>query len=279
MSGYVKMSADEWEPEHYRGAWSPENRAPRWWAFMDCSWSVDRLKVPSVSEMAAAWGWSKSSAYDLLQEVLAFNIATGDCSPEDVARLTHLRRRPRDYAIVNGSDDDSLFEMPGPLTHADVVARAVRWLRGHHKCSVTFAEFSTSAPLIPDAIGWRLSWSVLVEAKVSRSDFRADADKLIHSVPDSYPGQERWYLTSPNLVRPEEIPGEWGLAEVGARSVRIVKPAARDWGMHIHHIASRSYAETPYLLSAIRRHELGVKWLPDVARFESVSAAKARGSE
>jgi len=35
-------------------------------------------------------------------------------------------------------------------------------------------------------------------------------------------------------------------------------------------------AGVPYLLSAVRRHQIGARWLDAAARFESVDQAKAR---
>jgi hypothetical protein len=149
-----------------------------------------------------------------------------------------------------------------PDSHADLVRYAVRWLRGHHRCSVVFAEISTSAPLIPDAIGWRRGWSILVECKTSRSDFHADRHKLVHRHPENAPGQERWYLVPLGLVRRSEVPEGWGLAEVRAGRVhRVVNPPPAT----LRH--ERMRMEMDLLLSAVRRHELGVEWRHEQARF------------
>lgn len=80
------------------------------------------------------------------------------------------------------------------MTHSDLVILAAIWLRKHHRCSVVLTEIVSRSDIIPDAIGWRVDgrWSVLVECKVSRSDFRRDRSKRIHLDPESAPGQERW---------------------------------------------------------------------------------------
>ena len=49
------------------------------------------------------------------------------------------------------------------MTHDQLVERAVKWLRGKHKCSVVFAEIVTSARAVPDAIGFTGWGCVLVE--------------------------------------------------------------------------------------------------------------------
>ena len=69
VSGYFRMSADEWEPEHYRSRWTPENRAPRWWAWADCAWYIDRRRLPAARKLAEHWGWTKSSAYAFARSV------------------------------------------------------------------------------------------------------------------------------------------------------------------------------------------------------------------
>lgn len=164
--------------------------------------------------------------------------------------------------------------------HDILVQRAVRWLRGHHRCRVVLAEIvCQSVPMIPDAIGWNGDgrWSVLVECKTSRADFRADADKPYRRAgrgkDDEHPGQERWFMTPPGLLKLEELPEGWGLAEVGDKSVRIVMPAAQ----HAHvRYAMRWRYEMSMLEAAVRRHELGVKFSQKTAKFEPWSSRGER---
>ena len=223
-------------------------------------------KAPSAREVRRVTGFGNGRTRTLIEEAWTWAGENGaDRPPPIVARAA--------LADID-NEDGNLFELPGPLTHADVVARAVRWLRGHHACRAVYAEISTYERVNPDAIGFRkpaggsCAWSVLIEAKVSRSDFRADREKIIHRCPDLCPGQERWYLTPPNLLRAAEIPAGWGLAEVGARSVRIVLPAP---------IApsspGRAHADMGILLSVVRRHEVGARWFDGLAKFEPYYAA------
>lgn len=196
----------------------------------------------------------------------------------------------------------SLFP-PAPLTHTDLVDRAVRWLRSFHKCSHAFGELSTRLSYIPDAIGWVWEYSILVECKTSRSDFFADRKKLIHANPDAWPGEERWYLTPPGLVRPEEVPDGWYLAEVQTRGVHVVthppiapftSPLAWDpawgpepkrpnpattpgrWVRERNH--ERAAAGLSLLLSALRRHEIGVPFDAARGRFETFAERERKGA-
>lgn len=237
------------------------------WIYMIGRWV--RGEDPSVREFVdrLGWGWERTARE--YQEARAWSIAAGNPVPDSVrARVIGAsRERPPE----EGDEDFTGVT----LTHAEVVQRAVRWLRNQHNCKAVFAEIVTYERVNPDAIGFRKSagavssWSVLVEAKISRSDFRADREKVIHRLPDSCPGQERWYLTPPNMVRPEEVPEGWGLAECGKRSVRIVKPAPIG-----AFSVERAHADMGILLSAVRRHECGAKWFEETARFEPYSATR-----
>lgn len=161
------------------------------------------------------------------------------------------------------------------MTHAELVQRAVKWLKSTAKCPIVFAEIVTAGAVWechPDAIGWRRGrWSLLVECKVSRSDFYADRKKPIHLDPERLPGQQRWYMTPPGLVRVGELPDDWGLLECRETHVSVVHPANEK-----PFSDSRAAVEVPILLSALRRAELGVNWDEDAGRFETIVAQKQR---
>jgi hypothetical protein len=148
--------------------------------------------------------------------------------------------------------------MDDPLTHAELVERAERWLRKTRGCSVVLTEMTSTLYETPDAIGWRVSerWSILVEAKADRRDFLRDQGKPHRGGVGL--GQERWYLTPPGIVMPEEAPDGWGLLEAHTKTVRTVlrsprcpqRGAIRDQPVDLAVLAN----ETPLLLSALRRH-------------------------
>lgn len=137
------------------------------------------------------------------------------------------------------------------LDHAALCWRAARWLRHHHGCQVVAVEpRSLRTREQPDTIGWRgTGWSVLVEVKTSRSDFKRDAEKRFRH-PDSRVagmGQERWYLTPPGLVQPGEVPAGWGLVEARGRVLRVVVPVPRSaWDPQRHQ------QEIPLLMSMLQ---------------------------
>lgn len=139
------------------------------------------------------------------------------------------------------------------MTHADLCKRAGAWLRGRHKCCVVAVEPRTmKTGEQPDAIGWTsYGWSVLVEVKVSRSDFLRDRHKP-HRQTGTGMGQERWYLAPPGVLRAEDMPDGWGLAEAHERMVRVVKPAAST-GVMDH---ARFRWEVGLLLSLVQRERM-----------------------
>lgn len=148
------------------------------------------------------------------------------------------------------------------MTHRLLVQIAARWLSATRGCSLVLTEFvCAGATETPDAIGWRISqgWSILVECKTSRADFRADAAKLSRTSREHSIGQERWYLTQPGLLRAEEIPQDWGLLETGAKICVVVRcPAGPVVGDRCPRglIDRRVQAnELPFLLSVYRRKE------------------------
>lgn len=109
------------------------------------------------------------------------------------------------------------------MTHADLVKRAASWLRRTKGCGVVLTEHTTGEEF-PDAIGYRRGGSIMVECKVSRSDFFADQKKPSRQRGQAErPAWQCWYLTPPGLLKPDELQPWWGLLEAGDRLVRVVK--------------------------------------------------------
>lgn len=109
--------------------------------------------------------------------------------------------------------------------HDALVQLAVKWLklpmsRGGPGCQVAFSEARNGFKdgEIPDAIGYRAGvWdegTVLVEVKVSRADFLADAKKPHRMNPAMGVGLYRYYMAPQGMIKPEELPSKWGLIEV-----------------------------------------------------------------
>ncbi len=112
------------------------------------------------------------------------------------------------------------------MTHAQLVRLAEAWLRRCYRCGVILSEQSCSSGETPDVIGWKGKCrSVVVECKVSRADFLADAQKPWRKDPSIALGCERLYAVPAGLISCDELPPGWGLLEVRGRKLQLaVKP-------------------------------------------------------
>jgi hypothetical protein len=140
------------------------------------------------------------------------------------------------------------------MTHAQLVEKAVEWLRSY-RCGVVLSEQACVSGEMPDAIGWkRASHSVLIECKLSRADFLADRDKPFRQKQESGLGCERFYLTLPALLQAKDLPPGWGLLEVRKRKVEVIQRSARD----LRTAAGLAY-EMNLLLASLRRVEVRIE--------------------
>jgi hypothetical protein len=163
------------------------------------------------------------------------------------------------------------------LTHAELVARAERWLRNTRRCGVVLCEPAGAPKEQPDAIGWRgttFHVSIAVECKVSRSDFLADARKPVRIRPGLGVGRLRYYLVPTGLVGPDEVPAGWGLLHADARCIRVAREASR-WGTDQEGYGAALRAELGILLSELRKVQIvraGGTLLPSRAASRIVTA-------
>jgi hypothetical protein len=164
-------------------------------------------------------------------------------------------KRPSHFRSLETPDTTVLSRLaeswtPELMTHAQLVERAVRWLRSY-RCGVVLSEQACVSGEMPDAIGWkRANDSVLVECKVTRADFLADRGKPFRQKPEQGVGSERFYLTPPALVKPEELPSGWGLLELRGGRVEVIRNSAKN----LRSAAGLRY-EMNLLLASLRRVE------------------------
>lgn len=143
-----------------------------------------------------------------------------------------------------------------PMTHLQLVRMAEQWLRRKYRCGIVLSEQSCASGETPDVIGWKNSCrSVLIECKISRSDFLADREKPWRKQPETGMGCERYYLTPRGLISPQELPKGWGLLESKAREITMVVKA--------HRQSQRAEAglmwEMNLLLASLRRVEVRIE--------------------
>ncbi len=161
------------------------------------------------------------------------------------------------------------------MTHAKLVALAVKWLRSY-RCGVVLSEQACVSGEMPDAIGWKKAChSVLVESKVSRADFLADRDKPFRQKPELGVGCERYYLTPRGLLGSEELPAGWGLLEVCGREIERIKASAKNLRS-----ATGFQNEMNLLLASLRRVEIRIEpeSITDFLKWKNRMAEYNRGS-
>jgi hypothetical protein len=161
------------------------------------------------------------------------------------------------------------------MTHAQLVAKAVYWLR-RYRCGVVLSEQACASGEMPDAIGWKSAChSVLVECKVTRSDFLADRAKPFRVKPEQGVGCERFYLVPVGLLRPEELPQGWGLIELRQNKIETVHPSAKNL-----RTATGFRCEMNLLLASLRRVEVRVEpqSITDFLKWKNRMAEYNRGA-
>ena len=80
----------------------------------------------------------------------------------------HGEKPPKDF--FNKSDVSK-------LTHAELVTMGARWLRYNKNCNIIIEEPATAGFVKPDVMGFQIYSSMMIEVKVSKSDFLADKKK------------------------------------------------------------------------------------------------------
>jgi hypothetical protein len=161
------------------------------------------------------------------------------------------------------------------MTHAQLVDRAVRWLRGY-RCGVVLSEQACVSGEMPDAIGWKQAChSVLVECKLTRADFLADRAKPFRVKPEKGVGSERFYLTPPALVKTQELPEGWGLLELRRGRIEVMNPSAKNL-----RTATGFRYEMNLLLASLRRVEVRIEpqSITDFLKWKNRMAEYNRGA-
>ena len=161
------------------------------------------------------------------------------------------------------------------MTHAQLVERAVRWLRSYG-CGVVLSEQACVSGEMPDAIGWkRANHSVLVECKVTRGDFLADRAKPFRQKQEKGVGSERFYLTPAALVKVEELPAGWGLLELNRGQIEMRHASAKN----LRTAVGLRY-EMNLLLASLRRVEVRIEpqSITDFLKWKNRMAEYNRGT-
>jgi len=100
------------------------------------------------------------------------------------------------------------------MTHKELVQVAYKWLLKNGGVGFAFKELYSTAAEIPDVIGFDSWKSVVIEVKVSRSDFLNDKKKK-HRAKGM--GNYRLFCCPTGLIKMEELPDKWGLIYVNEK--------------------------------------------------------------
>ena len=150
------------------------------------------------------------------------------------------------------------------LTHRDLCLLAGKWLRKPGRirpvsCPYVAIELVTATQERPDVFGWNYWATVLIEVKVSRSDFLADAKKTFRQNPEEGVGAFRYYCSPSGIIREEDLPENWGLLWVEGGEIIIIKEASRQ--------QPNAQTEVAILSSIMRREGIKGK-LFDYRKYE-----------
>jgi len=161
------------------------------------------------------------------------------------------------------------------MTHVQLVAQAVRWLRSRG-CGVVLSEQACVSGEMPDAIGWkRACHSIVVECKISRPDFLADRAKPWRQKPETGVGCERYYLVPAGLVQPHELPRGWGLLAYRNRKIEVICESEKNFRRPV----GFEY-EMNLLLASLRRVEIRIEpqSITDFLKWKNRMAEYNRGA-
>lgn len=132
-----------------------------------------------------------------------------------------------------------------PNMHTVLIEQAAAWLQ-RKQCYAVITDMASGTSETPDAIGWHGSkCSMLIECKASRSDFLADRFKPFRRMPERGMGRFRYFAAPAGMLKPSELPADWGLLEWDGRKLRETVKATSQKACHL--------SEKRLLLSLLRR--------------------------
>ena len=112
------------------------------------------------------------------------------------------------------------------MKHSELVDIGAKWLRlkapnTFLRCQYVVTEFMSACSEIPDIYGLRSYQNVMIEAKVSRADFKRDfrKNKSWGGI-----GFQKYYLCPTRLIEIKELPNKFGLLYCDNKgNVEIIK--------------------------------------------------------
>ena len=119
--------------------------------------------------------------------------------------------------------------MPSP-EHDNLTRLGARWLKKQGFAVVATEISAVGSREQPDVVGFRSTCSAIIEAKVSRADFLADAKKPERKADGAGLGIYRFYICPHGLIAVDDLPEKWGLLYVRGTTVEDVRrPLGNIW--------------------------------------------------
>ena len=103
------------------------------------------------------------------------------------------------------------------MTHQDLVFIGSKFVKTRFRYPLIYSEIAcvVSTGEIPDIIAFAaFNKSILIECKISRTDFLRDKKKRFRINALLGMGKYRFYLAPKGLIKMNELPESWGLIEV-----------------------------------------------------------------
>ncbi|WP_207430519.1 hypothetical protein [Sabulibacter ruber] len=103
------------------------------------------------------------------------------------------------------------------MTHKDLVEIAYKWVLKEAGCSIAFRDFVDvhQSEQFPDVVGvGSFGKSVAVKVDVSRHYYLQTISKEVWQNPEKSMGRFRFLCVPTDLIKPEELPANWGLIYV-----------------------------------------------------------------
>jgi len=119
------------------------------------------------------------------------------------------------------------------MTHTELCNLGAKYIKangisgGYTKPKYVVVEIELTGGAQPDIYAFGTYYSQQVEVKVSRSDFLSDKKKHHRINPEFDAGEFRSYLCPVDMIKPKELPENWGLLYVDEKNkiYEVVKPS------------------------------------------------------
>lgn len=114
------------------------------------------------------------------------------------------------------------------MKHSELIDIGAKWLNKiapncTYRCPFVVNDLVTFTPETPDIFGFTSGGTVLIEVKVSRSDFLVDKKKPFRRVEKKGMGISRLYLCPEGIIKISDLPEKWGLLWVDDAGVITIQ--------------------------------------------------------